>query len=138
MSPGATSSYKQQLKPLSYNTNSLPLRQKRAPGLKTNAKQDYMSFQPYLPPPPTVSRHLLRDTSNQNITDTRSDHNSELHGLSQKLSSNKHSTKGFEGMGNHSPAALKPLQTSKDCRRTRHEANKSQNTDLSSLKGTSL
>lgn len=143
LSSAGNSCYKQQLKPLNYNTTSLSLRHSRHPGLKTNVPQNHVSYQPpYLPPTPNISRPFLQDTSNHSVVDSRSDVNADqLYGLNHKPISKQsgYGARTFEGTGNSSVGTLKPLQTYKDWR-SRHDTSKSQNanTDLSSLKETPL
>ncbi|XP_028397771.1 cyclin-dependent kinase-like 5 [Dendronephthya gigantea] len=123
-SPGSL--HKTQLKPLNYTINSISLRETRHPKVQR-------SFQkPYLPPPPSIPRHLLRADTRYMMTHT--DHaelvEPELQGL--KLN-NKQSAFLKEGLP-QSPG-LKPLQTHKDWR---NRPDRSGNTDLSSLKETLL
>ena len=134
-SPGMnnTSIYKTQLKPLNYTMNNISLRQSRHPGSKVNKHRSFQ--QPYLPPPPSIPRHLLRaDTVLRHTTHV--DHSELVEPELQGLKLNKQSGYSREGISHG--ASLKPLQPHKDWR-YRPDTNRSTaNTDLSSLKETLL
>ena len=122
-SPGV-SLHKTQLKPLSYPINSISLRETRHPKVQR-------SFQkPYLPPPPSIPRHLLRADMRYM---THTDHTELVEPELQGLKLNKQSAISREGLPQSS--GLKPLQTHKD---SRNRPDRSGNTDLSSLKETLL
>ena len=126
-----TSLYKTQLKPLNYTMNNISLRQTRHPGSKGNKHRSFQ--QPYLPPPPSIPRHLLR-TDNMLRQTSHPDHSDIVEPELQGLKLNKQSGYSREGVSH----GLKPLQTHKDWR-SRQETNRNTvNTDLSSLKETLL
>lgn len=116
--------------------NDISLRQTRHPGSKVNKHQSFQ--QSYLPPPPSIPRHLLRNDKvlrHATYTDHSEYVEPEMQGL--KLN-NKQSGHGYLRDGIAHGASLKPLQTHKDWR-YRPETNKNTgNTDLSSLKETLL
>ena len=134
-SPGMNNAslYKTQLKPLNYTMNNISLRQARHPGSKVNKHRSFQ--QPYLPPPPSIPRHLLRaDTVLRHKTNT--DPSELVEPELQGLKLNKQSGYSREGISHG--AGLKPLQTHKD-RRYRPDTNRNTtSTDLSSLKETLL
>ena len=115
--------------------NNISLRQTRHPGSKLNKHRSFQ--QAYLPPPPSIPRHLLRNDMVSRHT-THTDHSEyvepEMEGL--KLNNKQSGHASFSRDGH--VASLKPLQTHKDWR-YRPDTNKNTgNTDLSSLKETLL
>ncbi|CAB3980727.1 cyclin-dependent kinase-like 5 isoform X2 [Paramuricea clavata] len=134
-SPGMNNAslYKTQLKPLNYTMNNISLRQARHPGSKVNKHRSFQ--QPYLPPPPSIPRHLLRaDTVLRHKSNT--DHSELAEPELQGLKLNKQSGYSREGISHG--AGLKPLQTHKDWRYRPDTNRNTTSTDLSSLKETLL
>jgi hypothetical protein len=113
--------------------NNISLRQTRHPGSKGNKHRSFQ--QPYLPPPPSIPRHLLRaDTMLRQTSHT--DHSDIVEPELQGLKLNKQS--GYSREGFSHGTGLKPLQAHKDWRYRSDTNRNTANTDLSSLKETLL
>ena len=124
-----TALHKTHLKPLNYTMNSMSLRQTKIPGSKVNKHRSYQ--QAYLPPPPSIPRHLLR-------TDAMLRHAQHNEIVEPELQGLRHKQSTYSRDGISHGTGLKPLQTHKDWR-FRPDANRNNgNADLSSLKETLL